>query len=127
DFDEGTLPPTTEAKTELISLAQDSALEFIDLLYSRDINYLKPMPGLSSDWYEAYKICCGRVGVNPAPQKRFSNTISRKRGIHAVKKRYRMAGAQDPRQNMLITFDLAPPEGVAEMDWLGEQVDSFLT
>ena len=125
DFDEGTLPPSTEAKTELISLAQDSALEFIDLLYSGDIRYLKPIPGLSTDWYEAYKIWSARVGVKPAPMKRWINAIARKRGIHSERKRYRPAGSQDGRSHMMITFGMVPPEGATEMDWLGEQMEAF--
>ncbi|GAB3305704.1 DUF5906 domain-containing protein [Luteimonas notoginsengisoli] len=125
DFDEGTLPPTTDAKTELISLAQDSALEFIDLLYSGDIRYLKPMPGLSTDWYEAYKIWSGRVGVKPAPMKRWLNAIARKRDLTSDKKRY--LDGQSVRQQRLITFGLEPPEGESEQSWLGQELEKFAT
>src|SRR5690606_789247 len=112
DFDEGTLPPTTDAQTELISLAQDSALEFIDVLYSGDIRYLKPVPGPSLDWYEVYKIWCGRVGTKPAPQKRFINAIARKRDIDCIRKRVRPPGSMDARQPMTLTFRLDSPAGV---------------
>ena len=125
DFNPGTAPPDTAAKRELIDLSQDSPIDFVDALLLADIPYLKPVPGLSTEWYEVYKTWCARVGTKPATMKRFISTIRLKRGLVSEKKRYSVA--QGVRQHMFLTFALAPPEGTTEQDWLGEELERFTT
>ena len=88
DFGNGTLPPRTAAKDELIGLALDSPLRFIDELEVGAIPGLLPRPAPTKEWYEAYKVWCHREGVRSAPLPKFTNAISRKRGIANVTKRY---------------------------------------
>lgn len=123
DFNPHTKPPQSEAKRDLISLAQDSPVDFVDELYAQQIPYLKPMPALSSSWYVAYKVWCERQGVKPAPMKRFVDTIKRKRGFEVTPERYRVG--VNIRQQRFITWFLDPPEGMARQEWLGDQVTDF--
>jgi len=88
DFNNGTLPPQTAAKDELIGLALDSPLRFIDQLESGFIDGLLPRPAPAREWYEAYKLWCHRDGVRAAPQPKFLNAIERKRGVKSLYKRY---------------------------------------
>lgn len=88
EFSNGTLPPQTAAKDELIGLALDSPLRFIDQLESGFIDGLLPRPAPAREWYEAYKLWCHRDGVRAAPQPKFLNAIERKRGIKSLYKRY---------------------------------------
>lgn len=91
DFDEGTAPPDTDAKRELIGLGQDSPLRFYDLLLEKDIPGLVARPGLSQDWYATYKAWCGQVNAPCAPMNKFINALQRKRNVPAPdrnRKRY---------------------------------------
>ncbi|UZW62743.1 DUF5906 domain-containing protein [Lysobacter enzymogenes] len=81
DFHPGSLPPDTEAKRDLIKLAQDSPVDFVDALHTLDICPLKPMPGLTQDWYRVYCGWCTEQGVKPASQKRFVNLLDKRRGF----------------------------------------------
>lgn len=123
DFHPGTPPPDTDAKRELVDLAQDSPVEFADELFEGMLPHLKPIPALSTSWYEAYKIWCQRVGVKPAPMKRFVNALDRRRGIKVVRKRY--TEGMSVRQNRMLTWLQDCPEGTPEQDWLGNALIDF--
>lgn len=88
DFSNGTRPPTTAAKDELIGLALDSPLRFVDELEVGSIPGLLPRPAPTKEWYEAYKLWCHREGVRSAPLPKFVNAVARKRGVVNVDKRY---------------------------------------
>jgi putative DNA primase/helicase len=129
DFNPGTPPPDTAAKDELVGLAQDSPVEFVDQVLYRDAFGLEAAPGLTTDWYEAYKLWCSRVGVRPAPMRRFVNAIERKRGIGAERKRYVDTskadefGTQPPPvigPHSVLLWSFQTPEGGSETAWLGE-------
>lgn len=131
DFGPGTPPPSTDAKFELVQLAQDSPVEFVDALLTNDIRGLALMPGLSTDWYDLYKHWCASVGVKPAPMKRFLNALDRKRDYPSIRKRYCDFSDSDnfdvgpppvkgPHSTLL--FGMAAPEGDSETVWLGEQL-----
>jgi putative DNA primase/helicase len=132
DFNPGTPPPDTAAKDELVSLAQDSPVEFVDALCYSDAFGLVAKPGLTTDWYDAYKTWCTRVGVRPAPLRRFVNAIERKRNIRAERKRYvDLAQADEFSAHLqpplagphsVLLWGEQPPEGESETLWLGKSV-----
>lgn len=121
DFNPGSRPPDTAAKQELIDLALDSPVEFIDALYRRDVGPMKNVPGLTVDWYACYTRWCAQVGVKPASMKRFLNTIDRKRDVRTERKRYMRIQEQVGPHSVLL-FGWGPPEGESETVWLGDQI-----
>lgn len=134
DFNPGTPPPDTLAKRELIDLAQDSPVEFADSVAQGDLPQLlnegMPIPGLTQDWFEAYRTWCTRVGVKPASLKRFVDTIKRRRSLHADRKRYQLPDDDTISVNKLgphsvLLFGQAAPEGTDESIWLGDAISSF--
>jgi len=128
DFTNGTNPPMTAAKRELINLSQDSPQRFLDELYAADIAGLKPRPAPSKEWYEVYKIWCGREGVKPAPCPKFINALVRKRGIEhpdRARKRYAIEQTTHGPHGFLLLGNCNPPEGRGETAWLGDEVVSF--
>lgn len=126
DFHPGSLPPDTQAKTELIALAQDSPVDFVDALVDRDLMPMLPGPGLTTEWYGVYQRWCTRVGTKPASLKRFVNTLDRRRQLKTVRKGFLDSknGAVTHPASMLF-FWAQPPEGRVESTWLGEEVDAM--
>ncbi|MDH7453566.1 DUF5906 domain-containing protein [Luteimonas composti] len=133
DFNPGTLPPDTEAKRELIDLAQDSPVEFVDAVFRVDYPQLisdgAVLAGLTQDWFEVYRHWCGQVGVKPASLKRFVNAIEKKRGMRAERKRYLVEAEFEMPEKVgphsVLTFGAQPPEGADEAVWLGRQVSAL--
>jgi putative DNA primase/helicase len=123
NFNPHTKPPVTAAKNELIDLAQDSPVDFVDELFAQRIAGLKPMPGKTTDWYAVYKAWCSLTGVHQAPIKRFLNAIFRRRGFQSVPERFR-DGASIKQQRLLV-WGLQPPEGVSKQEWLGDALIDF--
>jgi len=121
DFHPGTRPPETAAKRTLVGLARDTPLVFVDALVTGDIGKLKAVPGLSLDWYAIYQRWCSTIGEKPAPMKRFLNTLERKRGFGTDRKRYN-DGQSVVHPRTVLTFGLRAPEGIAEPEWLGDQI-----
>ncbi|WP_298580549.1 DUF5906 domain-containing protein [uncultured Luteimonas sp.] len=131
DFNPGTLPPDTEAKRELIDLAQDSPVEFVDAVFRMDVKGTvadgRVLAGLTQDWFDIYRHWCSLVGVKPASLKRFVNALEKRRGLRAERKRYYTWSDYDiaPEKvgpHSVITFGNEPPEGEDELAWLGKQV-----
>lgn len=140
DFNPGTLPPNTEAKRELIDLAQDSPVEFVDCVYRLDVRgtvreerdsfgaiakrYI--LAGLTQTWYDIYRHWCIGVGVKPASLKRFVNALEKRRGLRAVRRRY--YDYTDGNQGELLgphsclLWGREPEPGADEPEWLGRQV-----
>lgn len=123
DFGPATLPPNTVAKQNLVDLALDSPIDFVDELYGKLLPYLQPMPGLTNGWYEVYKVWCIRAGTRAAPIKRFVSSLRDRRGFHSVTKRYE--SGVTVRQAKFLTFDMGAPEGCSEQSWLGNAVIDF--
>ena len=124
DFNPGTPPPDTEAKRELVDLAQDSPVEFVDALFRLDIPYIRPTPGLTLDWYVIYQRWCTSVGVKPASLKRFVNSLERRRGFRTARKGFLQGQSIQTPKSMLLWGQQAP-EGVVESTWLGDQIDAM--
>ena len=118
DFNAGTLPPATAAKTELILLGLDSPMRFYDDLVAGEIHGMDAMPALVTDWYEAYKIWCQRQGTRAAPLPQFSSKLVRKRDVGRERKRYRPHGTEFG-PNAFLLLGTTQPEGRSELDWLG--------
>lgn len=130
DFSNGTNPPMTDAKRELIGLSQDSPQRFLDELYGNDIPGVKPRPALSKEWYELYKVWCGREGVRPAPNPKFVNALVRKRQIihpDRARKRYVVAQTTHGPHGFLMLGATEATDGRSEQAFLGDEVQAFRT
>lgn len=124
DFHVASRPPMTDAKQRLIGMAQDSPVEFVDSLYRLEMQPLKPMPGLTTDWYHVYRHWCGLVGVKPASLKRFVDGIDRRRHFPTRRKGY-LQGQTITYPKSMILWGQAPPEGTVESTWLGDQIPAM--
>lgn len=128
DFTNGTNPPMTDAKRELIGLSQDSPQRFLDELYGNDIPGVKPRPALSKEWYELYKVWCGKEGVRPAPNPKFVNALVRKRQIvhpDRARKRYTVGQTTLGPHGFLMLGTTSPPDDRSEQTFLGEELVAF--
>ncbi len=125
EFTAGAKPPLTGAKLELISLGLDSPMRFYDDVVSYDVVGLDPIPGLATDWYDAYKIWCQRSGVRAAPQNKFLNALNRKRDVPDLRARYRPHDREKGPHAFLLIGETAPPEGGSQTDWLGGCMTKF--
>lgn len=133
DFNEGTLPPMTDAKRELIDLSKDSPSRFMQAFESGDVDGFPARgapallaPCLSSDLYDLYTTWCQRVGLRALNQPRFANALMRKHKAVTHRKRYHLDMAT--KGPTAITWlpgghDLPPGEG--ETHWLGERIEVF--
>ncbi|WP_337054072.1 DUF5906 domain-containing protein [Pseudoxanthomonas sp. USHLN014] len=121
DFDPGTLPPTTKAKSDLIALAKDSPEDFVEALANWNIPPLRPMPGLTEDWYQVYQRWCANTGVKPASMKRFVSSLEKDCGIRTSRKGH-LQGQNITNPLSTLLFGFSAPEGKVESTWLGEQI-----
>lgn len=124
NFSNGTLPPQTAAKDELIGLALDSPLRFIDQLESGFIDGLLPRPAPAREWYEAYKLWCHRDGVRSAPQPKFLNAIERKRGVKSLYKRY-LINQATLGPHAILMLGMTDPGEMNERIFLGDETVIF--
>ena len=124
DFNPHTKPPASAAKAELVALAQDSPVDFIDCLVDDDLTPLRPQPGLTLDWFKVYQHWCAKVGIKPASMKRFVDTIKRRRKVHTTRKGYRQ-NIRITNPQSVILFGHQAPEGVIECDWMGECIEKM--
>src|SRR5690606_5352204 len=128
NFSNGTLPPMTAAKAELIQLSQDSPQRFLDQLYGMDIPSVRPVPAPSKEWYELYKVWCHREGLKAAPAPKFVNALVRKRDVihpDRARKRYLIEQTQYGPHAFLMLGNCNVPGDQSEAAWLGERVLEF--
>ncbi|CBA14743.1 DUF5906 domain-containing protein [Xanthomonas albilineans] len=121
NFNPGTRPLMTEAKSDLIDLAKDSPLDFIDALTSWNMPPMKPMPGLTEDWYQVYQRWCVNTGTKPASLKRFIHSLKKDCKIKFDRKGH-LQGQKITNPLSTILFGFSAPEGRVESTWLGEQI-----
>lgn len=127
-FTNGTNPPMTDAKRELIGLSQDSPQRFLDELYGNDIPGVKPRPALSKEWYELYKVWCNKEGVRPAPNPKFVNALVRKRQIlhpDRARKRYIVGQNTLGPHGFLMLGPTKPEDDRSEQSFLGDELVAF--
>jgi putative DNA primase/helicase len=129
EFDEGSMPPMTTAKADLIDLSRDSTSRFYFALEAGDIEGLKARPALTVDVFEAYRIWCNRTNNKAAPQQKLVAALRRHHGVEASRQRYLLPGAdptKDPAQHgMLMLGEAATPPGIDRRYWLGDQITLF--
>lgn len=124
EFNPHSKPPTSDARKELITLAQDSPIDFLDALLDDDLRPLTNQPGLVLDWFKAYQRWCAQTGVKPASMKRFVDTLKRRRKIVSVRKGY-LKGQSVTHPLAVYLFGRRAPEGVTESHWLGECIEQM--
>jgi len=124
DFTPDTPPPVTWAKLDLIKLAQDSPVDFIDAVIEHDVPPLRVMPGLTQDWYRVYVRWCANTGVKPASLKRFVAALDKQRG-YPVQRKGHLSGMSITNPQSTLLFGHRAPEGVIESTWLGEQITAM--
>ena len=133
DFTEGTLPPMTDAKRELIDLSKDSPSRFVQAFESGDIEGFPGLkapklltPALSTDLFELYSAWCHRTGLRALNLPRFSNALMRKHGAETLRKRYDMdAGTKGPHGITYLPGGWELPPGEHEAAFLGERIRVF--
>lgn len=122
-FTNGTLPPMTTAKSDLIGLGLDSPQRFADGILSGEIPGLTARPALSTDWYEAYRLWCAKDGVRAAPRARFIHALARKRKIACERKRYMIEQTtHGPHGMLMLGIGYDPGASQTETSFLGDQV-----
>jgi putative DNA primase/helicase len=137
DMHEGSMPPMTDAKKELIGLSLDSPSKFCIALETGDVEGFPPTnsgralsPCLSTDLYELYTTWCRSVGLKALNQPRFANALMRKHGAVTERKRYSIAATFTTKGPAAITYLRGGPElppGEQEADWLGDRIEAFRT
>jgi len=124
DFSPATLPPMTQAKTDLIELGLDSSERFFNDW--RD-NYL-PLPRRtcrSEDLYAAYRHWCTLQGVGkPAQLSTFVGTLSKRPGVQKARRQhFKNYSATVTTQSVLITPpDQVQPDGLQP---LADSINAF--
>lgn len=133
EFTNGTLPPMTEAKRELIDLGLDSPSRFI---YAFERGEIDGFPGkermrlftpcLSADLFELYGNWCARQGLKALNQPRFMNAAKRKHAAHSLYKRYDTdAGTRGPHAVIYLPGGHELQPGHSETEWLGMRIEAF--
>lgn len=128
DFNEGTLPPFTDAKKELINLGLDSPSRFFYAFMAGEFDGFQVQPALSQDVYDLYRIYCHQVGQRPAPLPKFLNALDRKHSCPSVRKRYISYESADDKEkgpHGIVTFGIEPPVGENQSKYYGENINAF--
>ncbi|WP_445287683.1 DUF5906 domain-containing protein [Variovorax atrisoli] len=132
EFNEGTLPPMTEAKRELIDLSRDSPSRFyaafeggeLEGYPTKGMKLLSPV--LPMDLYALYGVWCHRVGLKPLNQPKFSNALMRKHGAKTLPKRYVIGERKKgPAGVTFLPGGHELPAGKPEAEWIGERAVVF--
>jgi len=137
DMHEGSMPPMTDAKRELIDLSKDSPSKFHAAFEAGDIEGFPARdcpallsPCLSADLYDLYTTWCRTVGLKALNQPRFANHLMRKHGAITLRKRYSAGDSWSVKGPAAVTYlpgGAEMPPGRSEQEWLGERIDVFRT
>lgn len=135
DFSNGTQPPMTAAKRELIDLSLDSPSRFMLAMERGDVEGFPGLnapkvlgPCLSMDLFELYQEWCRRLGLKSLHQPRFVNAVVRKHRARLERKRYDTdAGVKGPAGTLYLHGGHELPPGRGETEWLGERLAVFRT
>jgi putative DNA primase/helicase len=136
DFTNGTLPPMTDAKRELVDLSLDSPSRFILALEKGDVAGFPGLkapalltPCLSQDMYELYQAWCSSAGLKSLNLPRFANALKRKHRAVTHRKRYTDANgiSKGPVAVLYLPGGQELKPGTTEADWLGDRIDVFRT
>ncbi len=126
-FNEHTKPPMTEAKRDLIDLSKDTINRFYEEWEAGYIDGFKPMPVLSEDFYDLYKVWCGKQGVKPGSLLKLVDMCTKR--LYCKKRRCRFVSTANegfnPRMFIFPDEHSELPEGKSESGWLGCCVSEF--
>jgi putative DNA primase/helicase len=123
DFSEHSKPPMTLAKKELIDLSKDTINRFFEEWEAGFIDGFTVMPVLSQDFYELYKIWCGKQGVKPGSQTKMVDMMLKR--LFCTKKRARYLSAKHPQTFIFAENCPDVPLGASESSWLDKCVFEF--
>ena len=123
DFSEHSKPPMTLAKKELIDLSKDTINRFFEEWEAGFIDGFTVMPVLSQDFYELYKIWCGKQGVKPGSQTKMVDMMLKR--LYCSKKRTRYLSAKHPQTFIFAENCSDVPAGISEAAWLDKCVSEF--
>lgn len=129
EFDQGTLPPLSDAKAKLVDLSLDSTSRWFYAWQRYELEPIGYGPCLSLHAYEAYRIWCTRQGLRIAPLPKLLSALERHHKAECPRKRYLNGGGIKGPHGCVIPPDLSEaesrPDGVSEQTWLGERFDAF--
>lgn len=125
-FHEGTPPPITRAKDDLIEISLDSKQRFWEEWSTGQIPHLPCVPVPTSLLFEAYRAWCGRVGVrSPAPQAKLIPQLAKQRGVRKTQERYLKGQSEVNERFVLPRAGDSPPPSMTRSRWIGECVEQF--
>ena len=126
-FENGTLPPDTRAKRELIELSMDSTERFWNEWISGRLDPVPVVPCLSRDFYVMYRIWANQTGVaRPASEPILMGNSGRRTGA-AKKVCWYLAGAMRKQATFIFPPDKhTPPDGKSRELWLAESTEWFV-
>lgn len=125
-FDEGTHPPMTSAKAELIGLSLDSTSRFYRDLAAGELGAIPMLPALATDVFELYRAWCQRIGAKAAPMPKLVNALARKHGVRSERKRYTL-GYDTRGPNAVLYLGDLPDGPQTEPARLGTSIEMFRT
>lgn len=132
DFTNGTLPPMTDAKKELVQLGLDSPSRFVYAFERGEVEGFPAaqhpallLPAYSQDFFDLYCEWCKRQGLKALNQPRFMNAVKRKHKGSTERKRVGESG--NPATILYLPGGQELPMGTREQDWLFDRCDIFKT
>lgn len=127
DFHEGTPPPMTKAKEDLIEISLDSKERFWREWSGESIGGVPCIPVPSELLYDLYRVWAGRAGVrSPAPLSKLIPTLTKMRGVEKrPSDRYQNGHGLEKATFIMPHFMHTPPPGKTRSTWLGDCVDEF--
>jgi len=125
-FHEGTPPPATRAKEELVEISLDSKQRFWEEWSAGNIPHLPCIPVPTSLLFEAYRVWCHRVGVRSAsPLAKLIPLLAKQRGVRKTQERY-LKGVNEVNERFILPrLTDAPPPAQTRSRWISECVEQF--
>lgn len=126
DFTNGTRPPESDAKNELINQSLDSTSRFFYALERGDLLGAGRLgPALSTDVFRLYRGYCQNYGLRAASLPKLVNVLKRKHAVTDSRERYFRGAAEVGPAGLLHLGDLEPSLTMTRKDWLGECIEAF--
>jgi len=103
---------------------EDTPAAFVEALYRGELAPMKPMPGLTEDWYQAYCHWCSLQHCPPETLSYFLHSLDDHFGVRPQHKRYWDSETESvvDRQTVLM-FGQCVLDELVEFGWLGEPPD----
>lgn len=138
DFTPHSKPPMTRSKEDLVDLSLDSTTRFWRALTAGEIDHIRPGTlARAEHLFSLYRYWCAQIGVHAAPQPKLINTLAKKHGMPAHRKRWndgvKVSGPHSicwvPQQiteagkHRLVYPE--QPADLSETEWTGRHVQAF--